>query len=134
MIRRYGFMTLCAAASVASVIAPAAKAQLWTWTKDQMVEYTKAWTGDRFPDGRPKVPDEWLQRAKGLSQEEIMIPGGGRGGGGGYSQYEGDWRVLHPEIKMAGRVFTMSFMPTRPDLDAVILAKAKEKGAQTLNN
>ena len=32
MIRRYGFITFCAGALVASVLAPAAKAQLWTWT------------------------------------------------------------------------------------------------------
>jgi regulator of RNase E activity RraA len=125
MIRKYGLTTL-AAAFLASVLAPApAKAQLWTWTKDQMTEYTKAWTGDRFPDGRPKVPDALIERAKGLSQEEIMIPGGrGGGGGGGYSQYVGDWQVLHPETHMAGRAFTMLFMPARADLDAVVTAKA----------
>jgi regulator of RNase E activity RraA len=135
MIRRYGLITLCAAAVVASVLAPAAKAQLWTWTKEQMVEYTKAWTGERFPDGRPKVPDEWLERAKDMSQEEITIPGGGRGGGGGgYSQYEGDWQVLHPDIKMTGRAVTMQFMPARADLDQVVMAKAKERGIQNLNN
>ncbi len=136
MIRRYSLITLGAAALVASVLAPAAKAQLWTWTKDQMVEYTKAWTGDRFPDGRPKVPDQWLERAKEMSQEEIMIPsaGGGRGGGGGYSQYAGDWQVLHPEMKMTGRAFTVAFMPARADLDQVVIAKAKEKGVQTFNN
>jgi regulator of RNase E activity RraA len=134
MIRRYGFITLCAAALVASVLAPAAKAQLWTWTKDQMVEYTKAWTGERFPDGRPKVPDEWLERAKDMSQEEIFIPGAGGRGGGGYNHYEGDWQVLHPEMKMTGRAVTMQFMPARPDLDQVVIAKAKERGIQTLNN
>ena len=134
MIRRYGLMTFCAAAFMASVLAPAGKAQLWTWTKDQMVEYTKAWTGDRFPDGRPKVPDEWLERAKGISQEEISVPSGGGRGGGGYSQYAGDWNVLHPEMKMAGRAFTMAFMPARADLDQVVMAKAKEKGIPSLNN
>ena len=134
MIRRYGLMTLCAAASMASVLAPAAKAQLWTWTKDQMVEYTKAWTGDRFPDGRPKVPDQWLERAKDISQEEISVPSGGGRGGGGYSQYEGDWRLLHPEMKMAGRAVTMAFMPARADLDQVVMAKAKEKGIPSLHN
>jgi regulator of RNase E activity RraA len=127
-------MTFCAAAFMASVLAPAAQAQLWTWTKDQMVEYTKAWTGDRFPDGRPKVPDEWLERVKGISQEEISVPSGGGRGGGGYSQYAGDWNVLHPEMKMAGRAFTMAFMPARADLDQVVMAKAKEKGIPSLNN
>jgi len=134
MIRRYGLMTLGAAALMASALAPAAKAQLWTWTKDQMIEYTKAWTGDRFPDGRPKVPDQWLERAKDMSQEEISVPGAGGRGGGGYSQYEGDWRVLHPEMKMTGRAFTMAFMPARADLDQVVMAKAKEKGIPSLNN
>jgi regulator of RNase E activity RraA len=77
-------LTFLAAAFFASVLAPVpAKAQLWTWTKEQMVEYTSAWTGDRFPDGRPKVPDALIERAKGLSQEEITVNFGGRGGGGG---------------------------------------------------
>lgn len=130
MTRTYGFITLCAAASLASSLAPAAKAQLWTWTKDQMLEYTKAWAGDRFPDGRPKVPDQWLERAKGMSQEEVTI----RSPGGPYSQYEGDFRVLHPEIRMAGRAVTMAFMPARADLDQVLREKAKQEGIQNLNN
>jgi 4-hydroxy-4-methyl-2-oxoglutarate aldolase len=115
--------------------ASALKAQLWTWNKEQMTEYTKAWTGERFPDGRPKVPDEWLDRAKDTSAEEITIPGGGRGGGAGtYSQYEGDFRVLHPEIKMAGRAFTVMFMPNRLDLDSIITASLRARGIPTLNN
>ena len=131
-IRGSRYFTLAAACSLASLLAPLAQAQLWTWTKDQMLEYTKAWTGDRFPDGRPKVPDQWLQRAKDMSQEEVMVPGGR--GGGGYSQFEGAWRVLHPELKMTGRVVTMEFMPNRADLDSIVLAKAKTNGIQSLNN
>ena len=134
MIRRYGYIAFASAAFLAPMLAPTpAKAQLWTWTKDQMVEYTKGWTGERFPDGRPKVPDQWLERAQDMSQEEVSIPGG-RGGGGGYSQYEGDWRVLHPELHMTGRAFTVSFMPARTDLDQIVIAKAREKGVQTFNN
>lgn len=148
MNRRYSLTTLAAAAFLVSVLAPApAQAQLWSWTKDQLTEYTKAWTGERMPDGRPKVSDALIERAKGLSMEEITINwgaagataaagGGGRGGpgGGGYSQYAGDWQVLHPGKKMVGRAFTVQFMPARADLDAVVTAKAREKGIQTLNN
>lgn len=150
MNRRYSLTTLVAAAFLVSVLAPApAQAQLWSWTKDQLTEYTKAWTGERMPDGRPKVSDALIERAKGLSMEEITINwgaagataapaagGGGRGGpgGGGYSQYAGDWQVLHPGKKMVGRAFTVQFMPARADLDAVVTAKAREKGIQTLNN
>jgi len=131
-IRKSRSLTLCL---LASVLTPAANAQLWTWTKEQMLEYTKAWTGERFADGRPKVPDQWLERAKDTSAEEITIPTGGRGGGGGtYSQWEGGFNVLHPDMKMAGRAVTVTFMPTRPDLDAVITAGLRLKGIPTLNN
>ncbi len=126
------------ACAVLATLAPApASAQLWSWTKDQMTEYTKAWTGERFPDGRPKVSDAMLQRARELSMEEITVPGGGGrggGGGGGYSQYSDGWMVLQPGKKMVGRAFTVQFMPARTDLDSVVVAKAKEKGVQNLGN
>jgi 4-hydroxy-4-methyl-2-oxoglutarate aldolase len=122
---------------VLATLAPApASAQLWSWTKDQMMEYTKAWTGDRFPDGRPKVPDALLQRARDMSSEEITVAGGGGrgGGGGGYSQYADGWMITQPGKKMVGRAFTVQFLPARADLDVVVTAKAREKGVQTLNN
>ena len=34
---------------LAGMLVPAAKAQLWTWNKEQMMDYTRAWTGDVFP-------------------------------------------------------------------------------------
>jgi regulator of RNase E activity RraA len=138
----YGFAPL-AAAFLASSLAPMpARAQLWTWTKDQMVEYTKAWTGDRLPDGRPKVPDAWIARAMDMSSEEVIINWGGRGGGGGfgpgggggvqgYGQYVGDFEITHPDKHMAGRAFTMMFLPTRPDLDPIVNSKLQARGVQT---
>lgn len=80
MNRNYRCLTLAAAGVVAFLVAPAAQAQLFSWSKDEMVEYTKAWTGERFPDGRPKVPDSWLDRAKDMSQEEAIIPIGRNAG------------------------------------------------------
>jgi regulator of RNase E activity RraA len=35
---------------------------------------------------------------------------------------------------MTGRAFTMTFLPARADLDQIVLAKARDKGVQTLNN
>jgi len=134
--RNYRFLTLIVACTLASVVAPAAKAQLFSWTKEEMVEYTKAWTGDRFPDGRPKVPDSWLDRAKGLSQEEVLIPIG-RGGGApniaSFSQFDGDFKVVHPELKMAGRVVTAMYMPSRADIDSILFPKFREKGVALTN-
>jgi 4-hydroxy-4-methyl-2-oxoglutarate aldolase len=129
-----GFLSLMLGVFALDLLLPqTSNAQLWTWTKEQMLEYTKAWNGERFPDGRPKVPDEWLERSKDTSAEEITIPGG-RGGAGTYSQYEGDFRVLHPDMKMAGRAFTVMFMPNRPDLDSIITASLRARGIPTLNN
>src|ERR1035438_4824458 len=138
--RNYGSIALPLGAWALSMLAPApAHAQLWTWTRDQMVEYTPAWTGERFADGRPKVSDGLLERARGLSNEEITInfasaPGGRGGGGNPYSQYTDGWQVLHPNKKMVGRAFTVAFMPARPDLDAVVNAKARAKGIDRLAN
>src|SRR5690349_14693479 len=122
------FARLALGACAAAMLAPTpSHAQLWTWTKEQMMEYTKAWTGERFPDGRPKVPDAMIEKAKGFSQEEITINwgvagataaapsgggrgagggGGGRGGGSPYAMFEDGWEVLHPGTKMVGRAFT----------------------------
>ena len=47
-----------------------AAAQPFRWTPDQMVHFTPENPFDRFPDGRPKVPDELLEKVKGLSVEE----------------------------------------------------------------
>jgi len=136
MLRNAGFLTLTAAWWLASPGAPAAHAQLFSWTKDEMVEYTKAWTGERFADGRPRVPDSWLDRAKGLSQEEVIIPPGRNAGPpniSSFSQFDGDFKVLHPELKMAGRVVTALYMPTRADIDTILFAKAREKGVALTN-
>ena len=135
-LRNYGFLALTAAWAAASLLAPAAKGQVFSWTKDEMVEYTKGWTGERFPDGRPRVPDSWLQRAKDMSSEEVTIPAG-RGGGppniAPWSQYDGGFKVLHPELKMAGRVVTAMYMPARADIDGIMMPKFRDKGV-TLNN
>ena len=41
-----------------------------TMTKEQMIEYTPECEGERFTDGRPKIPDSYLERAKNISIEE----------------------------------------------------------------
>lgn len=106
-------------------------AQLFTLTREQMVEYTAQNPFDRFPDGRPKVPDAFIARARGLSSEEVfaVLPGQGF-----RSQYADGFRVLHPGKKLAGRAFTVQFMPLRPDLDGVITARAKAAGLARMNN
>jgi hypothetical protein len=40
------------------------KAQQVTLTPEQIKGLTPEWKGERFPDGRPKVPDKMLERLK----------------------------------------------------------------------
>src|SRR3954452_22571987 len=106
-------------------------AQLFTWTRDQMVEATAQNPFERFSDGRPKIPDALIERARGLSAEEVwaVLPGQGF-----RNQYADGFKVLHPDHKLAGRAFTVQFMPLRPDLESLINTRAKAAGAARMNN
>ena len=103
-------------------VAVAANAQIFTLTRDQLVKFTSASPYDRFPDGRPKVPNELLEKCKGLSIEEVwaVLPEAGYP-----NQFEGEWKLLHPGQKLVGRVVTAQFMPMRPDVMDVAEADAK---------
>lgn len=124
--------TLVASACLAALLAPAlAQAQLFSLTKEQMVELTAQNPFERFPDGRPKVPESMIERARGMSAEEVwaVLPGKGF-----RNQYEDGFQVLHPGKKLVGRAFTVQFMPVRPDVDDVIQAKAKAAGQGRMFN
>ncbi|MGQ9621327.1 MAG: RraA family protein [Bacteroidales bacterium] len=92
-------------------------------------EYVKAltadWKGERFPDGRPKVSDELLERIKNVSIEEAW---GYLRNKGYLNQFEGDWIIIHPDKPMTGRVVTAQYMPLRPDLEKVIRELGKKEG------
>jgi len=93
-------------------------------------EYIKAltsgWKGERFPDGRPKVPDILLQRLKNISLEDVW---GVLRNKGYQNQYEGDWHVIHPDSgAMTGRVVTAQYMPSRPDLISFVREEGKTEG------
>jgi len=120
---------LRAGLAAAALIAPMlAHAQLYKLTREQLVELTAQNPFERFPDGRPKVPDSLMERAKGMSSEEVfaVLNGGRTGGASSFrSQYDDGFQILHPGTKMVGRAFTVQFMPARPDLDAVVNAKGR---------
>ncbi len=86
---------------------------------------TSQWKGERFPDGRPKVPDIVLERLKNATLEQIW---GYLGRKGYNNQVEQDWLILKPGETMTGRVVTAQFMPTRPDLDSLVRAQGKAEG------
>jgi 4-hydroxy-4-methyl-2-oxoglutarate aldolase len=100
-------------------------------TKEQMMFYTSDWKGDRFPDGRPKVPDDLLKRALDVSIEDVwdyLRENGYR------NQFEGDWQALHIEKPFAGRALTAQYMPLRADMEKAIAAEGKAEGRVSFNN
>jgi len=89
-------------------------------------EYIKAitpeWKGERFPDGRPKVSDNLLERAENLPLEAIW---GALRNLGYQNQFQGEWHIIHPEEAMTGRAVTAQYMPSRPDMEKYIKEQGK---------
>ena len=110
---------------------PAASGQLLTFSKQDLIEYTAQNPFDRLPDGRPKVPNDLIERARGLSSEEVWAVLQQKQFN---DQYADGFQVLHPGKTMVGRAFTVQFMPLRADVDDVAQAKAKEHGLKRLMN
>ena len=80
---------------------------------------------ERFPDGRPRVPDALLERMKLVTTEEAW---GVLRQHGYHLQFAGHWLTLHPNRVLVGRAVTAVFMPTRPDVHAVIQAEGQASG------
>ncbi|MEY3643738.1 MAG: hypothetical protein RLZZ207_432 [Bacteroidota bacterium] len=106
------------------VLSTAGIAQHVGATPEQIRLLTSEWTGERFPDGRPKVSDQILERLKGISIEEAW---GVLRNKGYNNQYEGDWQIIWPDSVMTGRVVTAQYMPLRPDFDKFIKTTGVEK-------
>lgn len=86
---------------------------------------TSGWEGERFADGRPKVPDAILDRLQNCTLEQIW---GYLGNKGYRNQVEKNWIILKPGETMVGRVVTAQFMPARPDLDTLVRKQGKSEG------
>jgi regulator of RNase E activity RraA len=111
----------------AALCAAALPAQVFTLSKEQMLKYTAKNPYDRFENGRPKVPDSLLEKMRDLSAEEIF--GVLNSNQQFRNQYEGNWQILHPGKKLVGRALTAQFMPLRGDVNEVVEADAKARGA-----
>ncbi len=94
-----------------------------TIPKEELIFLTSEWHGDRFPDGRPKIPDNLLERAKkiGIDDAWTVLKNEGY-----TNQFEGNWKMVHSNVPVVGRALTALFMPSRPDVEKNI----KERGIQ----
>ena len=107
------------------VAPPRLHAQPGVLTPQQLIEYTADWKGERFADGRPKVPDAILDRMKSVTLEEAWAVVTGAG----FShQYEDNWVSIHPGQVLVGRALTSQWLPGRPDILRVIEEKGRQQG------
>ena len=84
---------------------------------DLIKEYTRLYEGERYPDGRPRVSDDILERMKPVTTEEAW----GVLRRNGYNfQFEGGWFRTHPGRILVGRAVTTVFVPRRPDLHELV--------------
>ena len=90
-------------------------------SSEELTYYTSEWKGERFEDGRPKVPEEILERLKMVSIEEAW---GVLRSKGYHSQFEGNWVILHEDLTVVGRAMTALYMPKRPE----VMDRLTEKG------
>lgn len=107
-------------------VAPCLTAQQEFFTAQDVIKYTPEWHGERFPDGRPKVPDAILDRMKTVTLEEAWAT---LRSAGFSHQYEDGWNcVIHPNQVLVGRALTATWVPGRPDIQRVIQDQGKEDG------
>ena len=99
--------------------------------REQIIALTAQWSGERFEDGRPRVPDPLLEALRGMTLEEIWMPLYLKGY---VFQYAGGLQTLHSGKKLVGRAVTCTFAPTRPDLAAVVKSEGKAHGWQGAGN
>jgi 4-hydroxy-4-methyl-2-oxoglutarate aldolase len=94
-------------------------------SKADVIAMTARWTGDRTPDGRPKVPDDLLQRMKAVTTDEAWEVLRDHGY---HNQFEGGWQILHPDEPFVGRALTAAYLPGRPDLDEHVARVGQSEG------
>lgn len=99
---------------------------------EEIVSITSKWKGERLPDGRPKVPDKYLDALAEMTLEEVWKPIFVKG----YENQFVSIKSLFPEFKengdlnkkLIGRAVTAVYAPTRPDYFDAMMETAASKG------
>ena len=100
--------------------------------REEIIALTPLWKGERFPDGRPRVPDRYLEALREMTLEELWKPIFVKG----YENQFISMKSLYPEFdakgelnqKLIGRAVTAVYAPTRPDYFQVMMDTAAAQG------
>jgi regulator of RNase E activity RraA len=101
-----------------------------TISKEELTFLTAEWKGERFPDGRPKLPDNLLQRAKYIMIDDAWTVLKNEGY---LNQFEGRWNMVN-DTPMTGRAVTAMYLPSRPDVEKNIKDRGAKQGRKGNTN
>jgi len=101
-----------------------------TISKEELVFLTSEWKGERFADGRPKISDSLLQRAKHIMIDDAWTVLKNEGY---LNQFEGGWKTVNDSI-MTGRAVTAMYLPSRPDVEKNIKDRGSRQGRKGNTN
>lgn len=96
-----------------------------TIPKEELIFLTMQWKGERFADGRPKLSDSLIKRARSIGIEEAWQVLHNEGYN---NQFEGNWKMVHDDVPVIGRALTARFLPARPDVEENIKERGKKQG------
>jgi regulator of RNase E activity RraA len=108
----------------------AGTADAQTISKEELIFLTSEWKGERFNDGRPRIPDALIERAKHIGIEEAWTVLRNEGYN---NQFEGNWKMVNDK-PVVGRAVTAMFMPSRPDVEKNIKARGAKEGRKGNTN
>ncbi len=93
--------------------------------REQVIFLTQEWKGERYADGRPKVPDDMLNRMRKQGTEQVWTILKAKGFN---NQFAGNFMKLHDDQPFVGRALTAQYMPLRPDLEKRLMDKGHKEG------
>ncbi len=110
--------------SIAIYLAGTSYLSAQTISKEELTFLTSEWKGERFADGRPKIADNLLARAKkvGIDDAWTVLKNLGY-----TNQFEYGWKTVN-DLPVTGRAMTAMFMPTRPDIEKNIKERGSKQG------
>lgn len=93
---------------------------------ERIAALTPMYDGERLEDGRPRVPDDILERMRLVTNDEAW--GVVEKTHNYHFQFEGDWLNIHPDRVLVGRAVTVRMVPLRHDFQGVVEAEGARDG------
>lgn len=95
-----------------------------TISKEKLIELTPEWKGERFADGRPKIAEDLLGRAKNIGIDDAWTVLKNLG----YTnQFEQGFKSVNDNT-VTGRAVTAMFLPSRPDVLKSVMDQGPKMG------